>query len=96
MENARKKAVAVISKEDLAYLKKLHAATEGVKNMIGDVEIAKQRLLGEYNAAVGEESDFVNQLYAKYGIAAGASFTIDEATGEVSAADAAAEIQAGV
>ena len=73
-----KKVVATISKEDLSYLKKLHARVDGVKNMIGDIEIAKQRLFNDYNVAINEEAQFVNQLYVKHNIDSQTGATISE------------------
>jgi len=86
MTDEDKKVVATISKEDLSYLKKLHARVDGVKNMIGDIEIAKQRLFKDYDTAITEEAKFVNQLYTKHNIDSQAGATISE-SGEMTLTD---------
>ena len=70
-----------LNAEDLRYLKMLNMKTTEIKSMIGDLEITKARLLGDFNQAIGAESDFVNQLYSKYGIDEQMDFSIDRETG---------------
>lgn len=72
-----------LTPEDLNYLKILNMKTSEIKGMIGDLEITKARLLGDYNTAINTEKDFVNQLYSKYDIQEDKDFSINRETGEI-------------
>lgn len=72
----------IVSVEDLDYLKKLRSNVNDIKNMIGDLEIAKQRLFINYNEGITSENDFIAQIHAKYELPAG-EFVINQDTGEI-------------
>lgn len=72
-----------LTSEDLIYLKTLNDKTREIKALIGELEVSKMRLLGDFNVAVGRESDFVSQMYIKYDIPEDKDFSINPDTGEI-------------
>jgi len=81
-----KQTGTALTPEDLRYLKTLNLKTTEIKGFIGDMEITKAKLLGDYNQAANAEVDFINQLYAKYAIDDSKDFSIDRETGVITVA----------
>jgi len=82
-EKPETNVVKKLTQEDLGYLKQLNDKTKEIKTLIGELEIQKFRLIGEFNTAVTRESEFINQMYAKYNIDPAKDFSIDPVTGEI-------------
>lgn len=76
-----------LTQEDLKYLKQLNEKTKEIKGLIGELEISKIRLVGDFNTAVTRESEFINQMYAKYNIQPDKDFNINPETGEIKVQD---------